>query len=1377
MNPKLSLRAALLRAMMIPTATVVLILLGVIALSAVLMRNEIISRQRLLIDTLQQRGDQYLSETDHLMRSLADALVDLPPEDQAKLLRHVRANYARFTALYMLDHTGRVLVEDTSAFTLLGMDLSGAPFFRRALGSSTTHFTNPFISGSTGQVSVMGAAPVWEGEQLRGMLVGELNLALLQQAIERVDLGEGGISFIVDRRGALVAHPVQTWVQEQRNVSNQPLVREGLVGQETVEILHDGYQDTWLIGSVTSMEQGWVVVATQPIFVVARPLIVLAIASGLAFGLSCVLFVWTQVYSLRQITHPISLLAQKADAMARGQYEALPSEQIARFSEIVSLVQSFSRMVEAVAERDCFLEQRVADRTHRLKLLATLGEHLNVILDPHVLLSEIVNQVKENFGYYFACILLLDSEREYLVVRAATGEAGAEFIGNRFSIRLDAPQSLAAQAARTGKVVCVDDVHQTQEWLSHPLLPDTRSEIAVPIMIEDEVVGMLDVQENAAAAFDASEIDMFRSLANQVSVALHNARLYTSMEEKVAERTAELVVINETLRNELQERGRIEGILRQREQEFKTLVENNPDLIVRFDQNYRPIYANPAVKKELGALSGQSGQAFPGRMDEALPWSEHAIRQVFETGQELVLESVVPTLQGARHYLMRGVPELAQDGSIATALFIYRDITRRKQAERALEERLRFETLVSELSATFVNLPASKAGEEIRRGLEYIVEFLGVDRSTLFEFSEDKTTLTGAYSYAASGQPLEHTRITYEQFPWYVKAMRGGQAIRVERIDNAPGEATLEKAYCLKAGIKSILTMPLAVGGSSVGALAFVSLRAERAWPDELVSRLRTVGEIFANALVRRRAEEEIRRLNQELEQRVRERTEQLRQQTIELARAKEAAEAASQAKSLFLANMSHELRTPLNAVLGFAQLVRRDSALPARQQESIDIIIRSGEHLLSLINDVLEISKIEAGRTMLVEDTFDLGRMLDELEEMMRLRAERKGLRLTFDCAPDVPDYIKADERKLRQVLINLLSNAIKFTEKGDVTLRARTKDEGRIASQRTSAVRPSSLVFEVQDTGPGIAPDELSRLFDLFTQTESGRKMQEGAGLGLYISRQFVQLMGGNIAVTSPVHAHPFEKGGPGTRFAFDIQAQPAQSPHASRPDSPRRRVVGLEPDQPSYRILIVEDNVENRLLLRKLLDTAGFEVREASNGAEAVELYEQWRPHLIWMDLRLPGLDGYETTQRIKTIAGGTAPTIIALTASVFEDERAAALLVGCDDFVRKPIHENDIFDKVAQHLGVRYIYQEPDQPAAGLPGPGALTAADLAALPFNWIANVRRAATQGEGEAILSLAAQLGPEHANLVKGLKELVQRFQFSQIVALAEHAMQSDAK
>ena len=379
----------------------------------------------------------------------------------------------------------------------------------------------------------------------------------------------------------------------------------------------------------------------------------------------------------------------------------------------------------------------------------------------------------------------------------------------------------------------------------------------------------------------------------------------------------------------------------------------------------------------------------------------------------------------------------------------------------------------------------------------------------------------------------------------------------------------------------------------------------------------------------------------------------QVAERTRELEIAKDAAERANKAKSSFLAHMSHELRTPLNSILGFSAMVRDAPELSEKHREDLATVCRSGEHLLGLIDDVLDTAKIEAGRVTLNHASFDLGDLVRDCIVMMRVRASDKGLELFLHSDPIVPRFVRSDAGKLRQVLVNLIGNAVKFTERGSVTVR--------LNARRMDASRDIRLILEVEDTGIGIAPEDQARIFDVFVQAGQ-TSTQKGTGLGLSITQQFVHMMGGSIHVESSI--------GKGSLFRVELPVQEAEESEAVAANDDRGQVVGLAPGQPDYRILIVEDKRENWLLLQRLLEDAGFQVQVAEDGAQGVEMFRTWQPHLIWMDIRLPVMGGLEATGRIRALEGGRRVKIVALTASAFAQQREEVLAAGLDDFLRKP-----------------------------------------------------------------------------------------------------------
>jgi two-component system, sensor histidine kinase and response regulator len=469
--------------------------------------------------------------------------------------------------------------------------------------------------------------------------------------------------------------------------------------------------------------------------------------------------------------------------------------------------------------------------------------------------------------------------------------------------------------------------------------------------------------------------------------------------------------------------------------------------------------------------------------------------------------------------------------------------------------------------------------------------------------------------------------------------------------------------------------------------------------------------------------------------------------------RARLATEAAIRAKSEFLANMSHELRSPLNTILGFARLMASDPGLPNTARDDLELILRSGEHLYALINQVLDLSKLEAGRATFNTADFDLHLLLDDVRSLFLPPASSKGLQLLFARHRKVPRRVQGDPLKLRQVLINLIDNAIKFTVKGGVSLNvAPAEMDGSEDGQV-----PKRIVFRVTDSGPGIVAAELEQLFQAFVQAEAGRQAQHGTGLGLAISRGLVQLMGGQMTMDSEV--------GRGTTVRFEIPLQPAVS---QKPAAEARfaRVLGLAHGQPRYRVLIVDDQAEARELLVRLLAPLGFVVKEAADGLAAVNTALAWRPDAVLMDLTMPELDGYEATRRIRADPNCRRCIVLAITAGGGETERAAALAAGCDDVLRKPLREADLFAALERYLKVHFIVEEEAQPA--LP---ALDPEALRKLPEAQLAALEEALVHLDSDAVERSINMIRNSDVEIAQTLAAFAKEFQYDSIL-LALHGL-----
>ncbi|MCT7965387.1 PAS domain S-box protein [Laspinema sp. D1] len=946
----------------------------------------------------------------------------------------------------------------------------------------------------------------------------------------------------------------------------------------------------------------------------------------------------------------------------------------------------------------------------RSELLRGITEKIRSELQLEKLLDTAAQEIRDAFGVSCSEIHTYREARNPPLQIAAYAVAQGCHGCRELELPLD-ETPYADQFKTSDRSVAINDLQS--DPLFQPVLArypkfQVKSMLLVRTSYKGQPNGALVLHEyDRPREWSLGETELIETIAAQVGIAIAQANFLKR--EKQAR--TKLNQQNQQLQQQINARILTETALKTSESKYRNLVETSQDLIWTIDTKGRLTFVNAAVREIYGYTPSEAiGRSFTDLIHPSR-WSQDQefFRQILLEEQEISqYETTHITQAGTPVYMMlNAIPLRDEAGFVIGITGTASNITQLKQTQAKLIETNRLQKAILN-SAEHTIIATDPQG-------------------TILTFNAAAERLLGYKAQEVTAQAnvvMLHTR---------------------EELQERAATLTAELGYAIAPGFDAIVAKARQ-GVPDIREWTY--LRKDRSrFPVWLsITALQdTMGQITgflgigSDITDRKQAEEA------------------LKQAAI-------AAEMANHAKSEFLANMSHELRTPLNAILGFAQVMAGDPSLQPEHQQQIEIINRAGSHLLELINDILEMSKIEAGRTTLKLESFDLGLMLRDLEDMLRFKAHEKNLLLITKVASEVPLYIRADQAKLRQVLINILGNAIKFTQKGSITLRVHQRN-GECESGIHRDSPACFLQFEVEDTGSGIAPEDMNLIFESFGQTEMGRKSGQGTGLGLPISRQFVRMMGGEIQVSSIL--------GVGSTFIFAIQVEPVPASEVP-PTQSKGTVMGLAPDQPSKRILVVDDMLESRLLLIQLLGNIGFEVREAENGQEAIAASLQWQPDLILMDIRMPVMDGYEATKQIKAIAGNQKPAILALTAGVFEEDRSAVLAAGCDDFLRKPLEKDELFEKIGSHLNVNYIYDPDISPYHRLNSEreaGEISSDQLKSylerMPTQWIEKIYDAAAQCSDDMIIELIEEMPPDFEPAGRALSQLAENFQFHQIMHL----------
>jgi PAS domain S-box-containing protein len=781
---------------------------------------------------------------------------------------------------------------------------------------------------------------------------------------------------------------------------------------------------------------------------------------------------------------------------------------------------------------------------------------------------------------------------------------------------------------------------------------------------------------------------------------------------------------------DITERKQAEEALRQSEMKYRQIVSTAREGIWVLGPDTKTTFVNARMAEILGysvdELVGRPMDDF--MFEEDVP--DH--RRKMEARRQGVSESYERRFRRKDKqtvWTLSSATPIYEEGHRFNGSFaMLTDITERKRNDAVNSARLHLVQFSMNHSLHDLLKETLNQAEELTGSLIGFYQFVEEDQISLT--MQNCSTRTKVAFSKAEGKGLHYPR---DEAGAWVDCLRQRKAVMHNDNASLPHPKEIPEGH---DQIFRELVVPVFRGENITAILGVGNKPAEYNQQDvEIVS---LIADLAWEIAERKRIEEELDSYHHNLEELVATRTQ-------ELAKARDAAEAANRAKSVFLSNMSHELRTPLNAILGFTEIMVQDKRFPEDEQGYLEVINRSGHHLLSLINDVLEISRIEAGRLELQSSAFDLQDMLRTLHDFVELGAKEKGLVLHMNLPASLPRYIVSDAGKLRQVLLNLLSNAVKFTEQGEIELSVTSE----------TAAQHTLLSFTVRDTGRGIAAADVEQIFRPFFQAEKGAALNAGTGLGLTISREYAQLLGGSLSAESELNK--------GSTFHFNVPVELSDASEQTEPD--HGPVVGLQAQEPEYRVLLVEDDPDNRQLLEEILKRVDFHVRAASNGEQAIEVFRVWHPDFIWMDMRMPVMDGYEATRRIRALPGGHEVKIVALTASAFREDRGKIIDAGCDDVLPKPLDQEQLFITMEHLLGVRYRYADlPEYSASTMGGK-----VDLSSLPPSLREALCQAAVTLDQEGVQLVVNQIREIDLPLSGELERLIHNYRYDKILAYCD--------
>jgi len=1264
-----------------------------IGLNLFAQQSVVIAEEQIIAIQAASEVSAFIGELFHTLEAIdkIDHPIGKPAETQENLVKNLLSAHSAFREVALIDKAGYELVR-LSRLQLFGRNelrsLNQTNLFAHI--RENERYVGPIVADRVTDIPItIMAVPInTELGNFDGGILAEIELKNIWDLVQGLQVGENGIIYVVNRDGDLLASQANVLAQLGTTVTHVPIVAD-FINHDLPNntLIGRGINDQYVLSTYVSLNNpDWAVVVELPLGEAYQPLLWNLL---LSVGSAILIAIFAGVagrYLARNLAKPLHNLNKSATTIAMGDIELIVEPQ--GTTEMQQLAQSFNTMTHQLVDLIQSLEERVINRTQRLITMAELSGQLNALLNLEQLLVALVTSVKDNFDYHHVQIYLIEESQQTLYLGATTYQTSHAKTNPHLLIPLTSETKIIAKAARVQDIVSVELDSHDKDAKIQPLLTDSYAEIAIPIMFQGTVIGVLDVHQDNIVGFDLTDQELLRSLANQIGGAITNARLYTDSQlankqlkyqRDIANGIREVAtVLNSTLELE----NVIDKILHQLKQ---LIAYDSGGLFLKDDASLLFYRASETAKLYEGTripLDSINLTVRPYIEKQVIIIDDVQTDPGWEVWDKDETKATIHSWMGAP-LIVQGEPiGVLTTDSYNIAAYTQADgeilSSFANQASHAIHNARLFaqtQKLLQETETLYSISQKMMTANNLSQLVSAVAESLAlpmINRATLLTFEYDNDTLVGLVSqgiwYSGHGiaPPPLGTRygadVIATMHPFLIS-----DPVFFADVPNDPILPDTVKTALSDRQIGSMALLPLiGQGGRQLGVLAFEGEEPNQFSDNQIRPYLSVLGQL-ATAVENRRLFDETVQAKEDAE-RAREEAET----------AKERAEWANQAKNRFLSNISHELRTPLNGILGYTQILQREDNVTSKQIDGLNVIQQSGEHLLTLINDILDVAKIEAGKLELVARTINLEQLIERLCGPITLQAEKKGLLFEAILSAELPKNILIDDKRLRQILLNLLSNAIKFTDVGQICLKISAINYKLSKSAEKSDI--IRLQFAVTDSGIGIPSEQLNTIFDPFEQVGNIYQKSEGTGLGLAITKQLVEAMGGQLQVQSEY--------GVGSTFTFEIMVPKVDDAIDVAPILDET-IIGYKDHR--RKILVVDDKPFNQSVLINILEPLGFEMYVAGNGLEAIEHAKINQPDVIVMDMVMPVMTGFEAVQAIRKIPSLKQVIILGASASILERDKAELKIAGCDDFLSKPINVQNLLERLDHYLDIEWIYE--------------------------------------------------------------------------------------